>query len=110
VIYFIAYNHSIKVLLSPQTNTFQCLLATDGVESFVIYLYAHERIQWTTGDYSGTPAIAGINAGDGYTSVSIPGSGTPDIINIDETSNVGMPGVWMFQVGEGTVTVLFVTF
>ena len=109
----------IKVLLnlSPQTNTFQCVLATNGVESFVIFLYAHERIQWTTGDSSngfnglgGNEAVAGINAGDGINFFTIPGSLTPDIINIDETSNVGMPGIWMFQVGEGTVIYVFVTF
>ena len=26
---------------------------------------------------------------------------TPDIFNIAQTSNVGIPGVWMFKVGEG---------
>ena len=26
---------------------------------------------------------------------------TSDIINIDETSNVGIPGVWMFQIAKG---------
>ena len=91
-----------------QTNTFQCVLATDGVESFVMFLYAFEGIQWTTADSSGGygglgrhAALAGINAGDGVNSVVIPGSQTPEIINIDQTSNVGIPGVWMFQVGEG---------
>ena len=86
------------------------MLATDGFESFVIFLYAHNKIEWTTGDRSsgenglgGREAIAGINVGDRVTHVTIPGSMTPEIINIDETSNVGTPGVWMFQVGEGTV-------
>ena len=84
------------------------MLATDGFKSFVIFLYAHNNIQWTTGDgaggehgLGGREAIAGINFGDGFTHVTIPGSMTPEIINIDETSNVGTPGVWMFQVGEG---------
>ena len=80
------------------------MLATDGVSSFIIFLYAHGRIQWTSGDgsggkdgFGGREALAGINSGDGFNYITIPGSQTPDIINIDETSNVGIPGVWMFQ-------------
>ena len=91
-----------------QTNTLQCVLATTPLESFVIFLYADGRIQWTTGDdnggiggLDGIEAVAGINAGDGVNSITIPGSLTPRIINITQTSNVGTPGVWMFKVGEG---------
>ena len=91
-----------------QTNTFQCVLATSAVESFVIFLYPDRRIQWTTGDASGgtsglggTEALAGIDAGDLINFVTIPGSLTPDIINITETSNVGIAGIWMFRVDEG---------
>ena len=91
-----------------QTNTFQCVLATSAIESFVIFLYAGQRIQWTTGDDSGginglggTEALAGINTGNGVNFVTIPGSLTPDIINITKTSNVGIPGVWMFRVDQG---------
>jgi len=75
----------------------------------VIFLYADGRIQWTTGDFSGgsnglggTEALAGINAGDGVNSITIPGSRTPSIINITQTSNVDIPGVWIFKVNEGT--------
>ena len=73
-----------------------------------MFLYADGRIQWTTGDDSdginglgGTEALAGINAGDGVNSVTIPGSLTPGIINITQTSNVNNPGLWIFKVGEG---------
>jgi len=68
-------------------------------------LYADGLIQWTTGDSAGgvngtggLAAQAGINAGDGITFVTIPGSGTPAVINIDQTSNVNISGVWVFQV------------
>jgi len=61
-------------------------------------------MHWTTGDSSGgddglggTEALAGINAGDGYNYHIIPGSQTPSIINITQTSNIGTPGVWMFS-------------
>jgi len=70
-------------------------------------MYEYEKMQWTTGDLSGgvrglggDEAVAGLNAGDGVNSVTIPGSHTPDIVNIDRKSNIGRPGVWMFQVGE----------
>ena len=71
-------------------------------------MYADGRMQWTTGDnsggyngLSGTEALAGINAGDGINQFTVSGSRTPSIINIARTSNVGIPGVWMFQVGRG---------
>ena len=89
-----------------QTNTFQCVLATSGTESFVIFLYPFGRIQWTTGDNSfgddglgGIEALVGINAGDGIRSYVVSGSRTSSIINITRTSNVGIPGTWIFKVG-----------
>jgi len=88
-----------------QTNTFQCVLATDGYESYVIFLYAHERIQWGIGDYHRFRALAGISAGDRISFNTIPESQTADIINIDKTSNVGIPGVWMFQAGKSMLPV-----
>ena len=90
-----------------QTNTFQCILATTTRNSFAMFLYPKGRIQWTTGDdaggkygLGGTEALAGINAGDGISSITIPGSLTSSILDITETSNVGIPGVWVFKVGE----------
>ena len=97
-----------------QTNTYQCILATTTGDSFVILLYADGEIQWTTGDDSGgfgglggTEALAGINVGDGINNTNIPGSLTPSIINITRTSNVGIPGVWMFKVSEGNCLDLY---
>ena len=87
-------------------NTFQCVLATSELESFVMFLYAD--LQWTTGDVSGgvdglggTEALAGFNAGDQVNSYTLPGSHTPNIVNITRTSNVGIPGTWIFKVGQG---------
>ena len=78
-------------------------------------MYAYGRIQWTTGDDSGginglggNEALAGINVGDGINSTTIPGSQTPSIINVTQTSNVGIPGVWMFKVGEGNIMCIYV--
>ena len=71
-----------------------------------MFLYAD--LQWTTGDNSfgsdglgGTEALAGYNAGDQINSYTIPGSLTSNITNIARTSNVGIPGTWIFKVGQG---------
>ena len=100
------YAHNHFYFAHTQVNTFQCVLATNEFESFAIFLY--EDVQWTTGDSSGgddglggNEAVAGITAGDGVNFVTIPGSLTPDIINIDNTSNVGVPGAWIFKTGAG---------
>ena len=90
-------------------NTFQCVLATNEFESFVFFLYNDGEIQWTTGDESdginglgGSGAVVGISSGNYFSDyVFIPLSLSPNILHIDKTSNVGIPGVWMFKVGTG---------
>ena len=78
----------------------------------MIFLYADGLIQWSTGGASdgvnglgGTPAQVGFNAGDGINYAAVPESRTGEIINIDTTSNVGVPGVWVFQVNQETITI-----
>ena len=87
-------------------NTFQCILATSEEASFVMFLY--DKLQWTTGGFAGgilglggTEALAGYNAGDGINSYTADGSLTPSIVKLARTSNVGMPGTWIFKVGQG---------
>ncbi|XP_028417110.1 sushi domain-containing protein 2-like [Dendronephthya gigantea] len=83
-------------------NTFQTILATDGVSSFSIFYY--NKIEWTFGTFSNSiPAQAGFNAGDGFRYFNIPNSRTPAIINITSTSNYEIPGMWIFQVDGETV-------
>ena len=76
----------------------------------MIFLYAHKGIQWSNSDYHQIHAIAGISTGDGINFNTIPESQTANITNIDKTSNVGIPGVWMFQAGKSMLPVLDVTF
>ena len=80
-------------LICTQTNTFQCVLITDGTNSFVIFLYADNLIQWSLGN-----AQAGFNAGDGEFHFTISGSQTPAIVDIETTSNIGVPGKYLFRV------------
>ena len=95
-----------------QTNTFQCILATNGRRSFALFLYADGEIQWTTGDasggvggFGGTPAQVGFNAGDGKRFANVTGSQTSAIVNIDSTTNVDRPGVWIFRIDEEEIEI-----
>ena len=101
----------ITCFLLTQLNTFQCILATNGLNSFAIFLYADGLIQWTTGDasggaggFGGTPAQVGFNAGDGVRFAIVPESRSSEIVNIDTTSNVGVPGAWIFRLDGVNVT------
>ena len=67
----------------------------NGQQSFVFFLYANGLIQWPRNQIT---QQSGFNAGDRQRFYSIPVSqidGRPDL---DTTSNVDMPGVWVFQV------------
>nr|XP_033771033.1 alpha-tectorin-like [Geotrypetes seraphini] len=122
---FIATWHKVAYFgsTSNKLNTFQTVLTTDGRRAFIILNY--DNIQWTTGKASGgnaetglggIPAQAGFNSGDQTHYFNIPGSRTPEILNIKSTSNVNRPGRWAFQVdkfkapGGCTYKVNFVTF
>ncbi|XP_041370957.1 sushi domain-containing protein 2-like [Gigantopelta aegis] len=91
-------------------NTFQAVLITDSVRSFVIFNY--NKIEWTTGSNSGgstntglggNPAQAGFNAGDKKTYREIPGARNHSVVNLTLTTNVGQPGKWVFQVDSETI-------
>ena len=101
---------SLTTSFLSQTNTFQCVLAVSGDQTYVIYLYADGLIQWTTGDagdgidgLGGDEALVGYNAGDGIISYTIPGSQTDAIIGVASVSNVGIPGMLVFRLDEDQV-------
>ena len=72
-----------------QVNTFQVVLSTDGEKSFIFFIYAD--IQWGMGGI-------GFNAGDGVRSFTVPRSRTLSARVIEESSNVGVTGVYAFRV------------
>ncbi|XP_038073810.1 sushi domain-containing protein 2-like isoform X2 [Patiria miniata] len=92
------------------TNTFQALLVTNGRHSFAVYNY--EDIRWTTGTASGgnssnglggIPAQVGFNAGDGFTFYAVPESRTDAIVDIDQDSNVGTIGRFLFRIDSSDI-------
>ncbi|XP_012990330.2 sushi, nidogen and EGF-like domain-containing protein 1 isoform X1 [Esox lucius] len=94
-------------------NTFQVILITNGDLSFTVFQY-HD-ITWTTGMHAssggdlaglgGIAAQAGFNAGDGKRYFNIPGSRTDDVVDVEETTNVGYPGKWVFRIDNAQVEV-----
>lgn len=92
--------------LFAQKNTFQAVIASDGSESYILFLYGD--LQWSTGDSDGgsggtggAAAVAGINAGDGENYFLLPGSGTASVLNLDTDSNVAVNGEFVLSAGNG---------
>ena len=97
-------------MLLLQTNTFQCVLATNGNLSFVGLLYADEMIEWMTGDadggmngLGGDRADVGLVSENPSNSFFLPASNTSAVLMLDSMSNVGSGGVWLFQVDQDFV-------
>ena len=73
-----------------QANTFQAVIAADQQMTFVFFIYGD--IQWGSG------ANIGFDAGDGTSYFMVPGVLTNQVLNIDEGSNVGVRGVYIYRV------------
>ena len=89
--------------MSQQTNTFQCLLATDGVRSFALFLYLDEGIQWGEGAQIGLDAV-NVTLGDVEAAndlcppyFALPGALENASVDIELTENTGVPGKYAFR-------------
>jgi cysteine-rich repeat protein len=51
-----------------------------------------------------THAVAGFAAGDGSTTIPLPGSGTPQVLGLCQGSNIGQPGIWEANIRFGFFT------
>uniref|UniRef100_A0A914ZDB4 NIDO domain-containing protein n=1 Tax=Panagrolaimus superbus TaxID=310955 RepID=A0A914ZDB4_9BILA len=92
------------------TNTYQVVLATDEIRSYVIMNYAH--INWTSSNTAGAlqgrgglqSAMAGFNGGNGTGWTALPYSGEGRVLKLQEFSNVGIPGRWVYRVDEQIIS------
>ncbi|KAJ8969010.1 hypothetical protein NQ317_007371 [Molorchus minor] len=87
---------------SDKLNTYQVVLITDGVDTYVEFLYPENGLQWIqgTGDETGLPdarAQAGIISPDGRL-FTLPGSGTEKVRNLERWSNIGLEGRFIYKV------------
>ena len=69
---------------------------THRIVLVIIIFHAHAGL-------GGNPATAGLNAGVMGKFSTVTGSNTAEVINIDTTTNIDIPGIWAFQVNEGQV-------
>ncbi len=93
-------------------NTFQLVLISNELldqDELWRVQFRYQRCEWTTGSasggqggFGGTPAQAGFDAGNGQTYEILPGSGTREVLRLCHTSNVGVPGIWEFDIYRGT--------
>ena len=78
----------------------------DGQSSYTLFLY--KDLQWTTSDACGSHLPeAGISAGDGVRSTSLPSSGTPNVLSLTQTSSAGVPGLHILSTTDGMLLRLF---
>ena len=96
--------------LFTQRNTFQAVIASDGSQSYILFLYGD--LQWSTGDSDGgsggtggAAAVAGINAGDGENYFLLPGSGAASVLNLDSDSNIAVDGQFVLSGGHGNAAI-----
>ncbi len=75
------------------------MLVSDGVRSFALYLYADGLIQHSGSSYA-SPALVGYDYGDGNHYFNHPDSLSENITEIESTSNVNVPGMWIFRLDE----------
>ncbi|RYY02296.1 MAG: choice-of-anchor A family protein [Gammaproteobacteria bacterium] len=93
-------------------NSFQLVLTDrqDTGEGNIDVEFRYNRLEWTTGSASGgtnglggTPAQVGFDAGDRENFFAHPDSRTEKVLELIESSNVGIPGVWRFEFRAGKV-------
>eukprot|EP00731_Ephydatia_muelleri_P031793 Em0023g300a len=79
------------------SNTFQCILASNGTASYVLLLYNSTTFSSSNGSFALSKFI-----GD-TTSYDLPGSGTAVVSSLSSTSNVAIPGLWVYKVDGSTI-------
>ena len=93
----------IALLICLQTNTFQCVLMADDVNTMGIYLFEPSRLNWAASGRSF--AVSGVYAG-GSSYENHPFSGSADIAQLDSTvgnTNLGLTGVYFYKISTAVV-------
>ncbi|KAI1729936.1 nidogen-like domain-containing protein [Ditylenchus destructor] len=86
---------SSEPLPDENTNTFQVALFVTTNGTFANFIYSN--IGWTQG------AESGFGAGDNSKHFALPTSGTGNIMYLEDYGNTGIPGEWMFILGDDRV-------
>ena len=80
-------------------------MTTDGLFSFAIFNYA--KIEWVTGDasrgsdgFEGTPALVGVNVGDGVRSIKYEHSLTDEVVQVVNATNADVLGQLVYRIDD----------
>ncbi|XP_017839052.1 nidogen [Drosophila busckii] len=89
---------------TDKLNTFQVALIADAQQTFVQFIYPDGGLNWLQGEAGefGLPDIraqAGFVAEDGRY-YNLNGSGSENARFLSESTNLGVPGVWLYQVAQ----------
>ncbi|KAJ1369077.1 Dendrite extension defective protein 1 [Parelaphostrongylus tenuis] len=93
-----------SALPEENTNTFQAALFITDNGTYANFIYSN--IGWTQGAeviIARRALPAGFNRGDNSEYYALPTSGTGNIMYLEEYGNTGIPGEWMFELGEQRV-------
>ncbi|MEZ4458419.1 MAG: EGF domain-containing protein [bacterium] len=99
---------------TDKLNSYQIILTNAASECAGIptadIQFRYNRLEWTTGDLSGgtgglggTPATAGIDAGDTINAVALPGSGGATVLDLVNQTNANDLGVFKYRLANGTL-------
>ena len=75
------------------------MLATDGEETYAIFLYANNRVQWSRS--GGVLALAGSSGGSSVQGLR--GSGNDEVANLDDNTNAGEAGKYVIRLNDNSV-------
>ena len=91
-------------------NTFQVIVATNGFQSYAIFNYLDNGIQWSSADNTGGVngigpfgTQVGFNGGDGVHFYVRPEPLRDSILELDDNSNVCVPGKYVYRIDGETV-------
>ena len=80
------------------SNPFQLVIVQDKhhYECYMLFIYG-DNLKIVQSRVSDVIVTAGYDADEGQNFATIPGSWTTEINGLGETSNVGVPGMWIFN-------------
>ncbi len=104
---------------TDRLNAYQAVLVPrrDAAQGDFDVEFRYARCEWTTGEAMGglggtcpantpqcVPAAVGFAGGPTREGMELPGSRTPQVVDVCRGTNVGMPGLWRYRVRGGAVS------
>lgn len=91
---------------TDKLNTFQAVIASDGIHSYAVFKYPTNGINWTQTAASTSYPLVGFSAGDGVNFYEVPGSRTPSVTNLPQATNTvpGSPGTFIFRIDSNAIS------